>query len=278
MKNHKGKVLAVMVAIATLSVAGCTSSSDSGGGGGGGGTAVADSHLTKVLKAHTIRVGVQTEASPWGVRQSNGTYEGFDIDIAKALGKALGAKVAFVPATNESRIPMLKADKADVMIASFTATDERAQQVAFTIPYAASGTLIAVPKNSTIRSYADLAGKTVSASRGSIGDQILESQFPKAKPALFNTFADSVQALKSGKVDALIENNVIVPALVAKDPSIQVLNGPVLSPALFGMGVQQGDQVWLDYLNNFIRNYNVSGQNEAASQKWLNQPMPAFLK
>ncbi|MEO6900453.1 MAG: transporter substrate-binding domain-containing protein [Mycobacteriaceae bacterium] len=239
---------------------------------------MSDSHLTKVLKSHTIRVGVQTEASPWGVRQSNGSYEGFDIDIAKALGKALGATVDFVPATNESRIPMLKADKVDVMIASFTATDERAQQVAFTIPYAASGTLIAIPKSSAIRSYADLAGKSVSASRGSIGDKILESQFPKAKPALFNTFADSVQALKSGKVDALIENNVIVPALVAKDPSIKVLDGPVLSPSLFGMGVQQADQVWLDYLNNFIRNYNVSGQNEAASQKWLNQPMPAFLK
>lgn len=275
MRSHKSKALAVMIAMVTIFAAGCTSSSNSDGGGG---AAISNSHLTKVLKSHTIRVGVQTEASPWGVRQSNGSYEGFDIDIAKALGKALGATVDFVPATNESRIPMLKADKADVMIASFTATDERAQQVAFTIPYAASGTLIAIPKNSTIRSYADLAGKSVSASRGSIGDKILESQFPKAKPSLFNTFADSVQALKSGKVDALIENNVIVPALVAKDPSIRVLDGPVLSPALFGMGVQQDDQVWLDYLNNFIRNYNVSGQNEAASQKWLNQPMPTFLK
>ncbi len=275
MRSHKSKALAVMIAMVTIFAAGCTSSSNSDGGGG---AAISNSHLTKVLKSHTIRVGVQTEASPWGVRQSDGSYEGFDIDIAKALGKALGATVDFVPATNEGRIPMLKADKADVMIASFTATDERAQQVAFTIPYAASGTLIAIPKNSTIRSYADLAGKSVSASRGSIGDKILESQFPQAKPSLFNTFADSVQALKSGKVDALIENNVIVPALVAKDPSIRVLDGPVLSPSLFGMGVQQDDQVWLDYLNNFIRNYNVSGQNEAASQKWLHQPMPTFLK
>jgi polar amino acid transport system substrate-binding protein len=44
------------------------------------------------------------------------------------------------------------------------------------------------------------------------------------------------------------------------------------------MGIKQGDQVWMNYLNNFIRNYNVSGKNDQASQKWLSQPMPDFLK
>ena len=180
--------------------------------------------------------------------------------------------------TGQAGIPLLQADKVDVVIASFTATDERAQQVAFPIPYASGGTLIAVPANSPIKSYADLKGKSVSASRGSIGETILEKHFPQAKPALFNSFADSVQALKSGKVDALIENNVIVPQLVAKDSSLRILQGPVLEPSLMSMGIQQGDQVWMDYLNTFIRNYNVSGENDASSQKWLHQPMPDFLK
>jgi len=275
MVRHNRALLAAAVAVLAVFSSGC-SKSDSAGGGGS--TSASDSHLHKVLQSHTLRVGVQTEAAPWGVRKSDGSYEGFDIDIANALGEALGAKVEFVPATNESRIPMLQTDKADVMIASFTATDERAQQVAFTIPYAAGGTLIAVPKDSDITSYADLAGKSVSASRGSIGEQILEAQFPDAKPALFNSFADSVQALKSGKADALIENNVIVPELVGKDDNLRILQGPVLSPSLMSMGVQQGDQVWLTYLDNFIRNYNVSGANDASSQKWLHQPMPDFLK
>lgn len=254
--------------------AGCTSPSKSNPGG----SAAGDSHLTKVLKAKTIRIAVQSEAAPWGVLQSNGQYEGFDIDLANALGTSLGAKVKFVSTTNESRIPLIQADKVDVVIASFTATNERAHQVGFTIPYAAGGTLIAVPSNSSINSYADLAGKSVSASRGSIGESILKKHFPKAKPALFNTFADSVQALKSHKVDALIENNVIVPELVAKDKSVRVLGGPVLEPSLFSMGIQQGDQVWMNYLDTFIRNYNVSGANDTASKKWLHQPMPSYLK
>lgn len=271
----KKKVLVGVAAALALLATGCTSPSN---GATDGAPAAGDSHLTEVLKSGEIEIAVQSQAAPWGVQQSSGEYEGFDIEIAKALGDALGATIKFIPVTNESRIPMLQADKADVMIASFTATDERAQQVAFTIPYAAGGTLIAVPKDSDITSYDDLKGKSVSASRGSIGEQILEAQFPDAKPALFNSFADSVQALKSGKVDALIENNVIVPELVQQDDNIRILQGPVLSPSLMSMGVQQGDQVWLDYLDNFIRNYNVSGANDASSQKWLHQPMPEFLK
>lgn len=274
MFSVRKKLLVGVAAMLAVTTAGCTS----GGAGAAGGSSPSQSHLQRVLKSKTVRIAVQSEAAPWGVLQSGGTYEGFDIDIAKALGQALGAKVQFVSTTNESRIPLLQADKVDVVIASFTATNERAQSVAFTIPYATGGTMIAVPANSPIKSYADLAGKTVSASRGSIGETILKSKFPKAKPSLFNSFADSVQALKSHKVDALIENNVIVPELVAKDPSLKVLSGPVLNPSLMSMGVRQGDQVWLDYLNTFIRNYNVSGQNDASSRKWLHQPMPDFLK
>ena len=277
MVGLRKKILTGAVVALAVLTAGCTSSGASANGGAGT-SSVSGSHLTRVLKSHTIRIGVQSEAAPWGVQKSDGSFEGFDIDIANALADALGAKPKFIAVTNESRIPMLQADKADVMIASFTATDERAQQVAFTVPYAAGGTLIAVPKSSSIHSYDDLAGKSVSASRGSIGEQILKAHFPQAKPALFNSFADSVQALKSGKVDALIENNVIVPQLVQKDSNLRVLQGPVLEPSLMSMGIKQGDEVWMNYLNNFIRNYNVSGQNDTASRKWLSQPMPDFLK
>ena len=276
MAGLKKKLLVGVVAVLAVATAGCTSSSAASGGSGGQGPS--ESHLQQVLSSHKIRIGVQTEAAPWGVKESDGSYQGFDIDIAKALGKALGAQVQFVPETNESRIPSILADKVDVVIASFTASDDRSQQVEFTIPYAAGGTLIAVPKDSPIHSYADLAGKSISASRGSIGEGILENEFPQAKPALYNSFADSVQALKSGKVDGLIENNVIVPDLVRKDSNLRVLDGPVLDPALMSFGIQQGDEIWQQYLDNFIRNYNVSGENEAASEKWLNQPMPDFLK
>lgn len=273
MKISTAPLLFIPALAISIVLAGCASSA-----GTSEAAASSDSHLTKILTSKSIKIAVQTEAAPWGVLTASGEFEGFDIDIATALGESLGAEVEFVPATNESRIPLLQTNKADVVIASFTATNERAQSVEMTIPIAAGGTLLAVPTNSPIGSYSDLAGKSVSTSRGSIGESIMASTFPESKVVLFESFADSVQALKSGKVDALIENNVIVPDLVASDKGYRVLDGPVLQPSLMSMGVAPGDQRWLNYLNTFIRNYNVSGANEAASQKWLKSPMPEFLK
>jgi len=145
-------------------------------------------------------------------------------------------------------------------------------------PYAASSTVFMVPAGSPVASYADLDGKSVATSRGSVGEQILKANFPNAKIAGFNTTAASIQALKSGKVDALIENNAIIGGLVKNEPSaFQVLKGDPIRPALFSIGAKQGDQTWLNYINNFIRNYTISGQNEASLQKWFGLDLPPVL-
>jgi polar amino acid transport system substrate-binding protein len=271
------KLLLVPAVALALLLGGC-SSGGAANAGGAGTTSVADSHLTQILKSKTIKIAVSADSPGYGVMNSSGAREGFDIDLANALGASLGAKIEFVTATNESRIPLLQTDKADAVIATFTASDARAQVVEMSDPYAASSTVFMVPSASQINSYADLDGKSVATSRGSVGEQILKSNFPNAKITGFNTTADSIQALKSGKVDALIENNAIVGGLVKNDPSaFRLLKGDPIKPALFSIGVKQGDQTWLNYLNNFIRNYNISGQNEAALQKWFGLSLPPFL-
>lgn len=271
------KLLLVPAVALALTLGGCSSGGASNGSGAATG-AVGDSHLTQILKSKTVRIAVSADSPGYGVMNSSGAHEGFDIDVANALGASLGAKVEFVTATNESRIPLLQTDKADAVIATFTASDARAQVVDMSEPYAASSTVFMVPAGSPISSYADLDGKAVATSRGSVGEQILKASFPNAKITGFNTTADSIQALKSGKVDALIENNAIVGGLVKKEPSaFQVLKGDPIKPALFSIGVKQGDQTWLNYLNNFLRNYNISGQNEASLQKWFGLSLPPFL-
>jgi polar amino acid transport system substrate-binding protein len=271
------KLLLVPAVALALTLAGCTSGGASNGAGAATG-AVTDSHLTQILKSKKIKIAVSADSPGYGVLSSNGTHEGFDIDVANALGASLGAEIEFVTATNESRIPLLQTDKADAVIATFTASDARAQVVDMSEPYAASSTVFMVPVGSPISSYADLDGKSVATSRGSVGEQILKASFPNAKITGFNTTADSIQALKSGKVDALIENNAIIGGLVKNEPTaFQVLKGDPIKPALFSIGVKQGDQTWLNYLNNFLRNYNISGQNAASLQKWFGLSLPSFL-
>ncbi len=270
-KRMTGKSLLVPALAAVLILTGCTSTGNSG-------APATASHLTQILKSKTIRIAVSSETAPWGSLNASGEYQGFDIDMAKALGDSLGAKVEFVNTTNESRIPLLQTAKADAVVASFSATNARAQMIDFSIPYASTATVFAVPKDSPIKSYADLAGKSISSTRGSGGEALLKSQFPGSTAVLFASFADSVQALKSRKVDAFVELSSIIGPLVATDSSLRILDGPALVPTLTSIGISQGDQQWLNYLNTFIRNYTNSGADEAAYDKWFHTTMPASLK
>lgn len=270
------KLLVLPVVAVALAVAGCTSP---GAAAGGGGSASADSHLASVLESKTVRIGVPSEIPPWGVLTASGEREGVDIDLANALGESLGAKVEFVNSVDESRIPLIQSNKVDAIISSFTATNERAQTIAFSEPYASNGMIFLVKTGSAITSFDDLAGKNVSAVRGTTGQTQLEENFPDSTPVLFNTFADSVQALKSGKVDAQLATAAQNRNFVANDPeTLAVLDGPVLAPALMSVGVEQGDQLWLNYINVFIRNWINNGQGAASYQKWFGTEIPDTLR
>lgn len=268
-------LLAVVVALMTvLVVTSCTSS-----GSGNGAVGTGQSVLTKVLQTKKVSIGVFADAPPYGVMNSSGQYEGFDIDKARALADSLGAEVEFISTTNASRIPMLETGKVDVIIAALTNLDERAQVVAMTRPYASEGQLVVVPAGSDIRTYEDLTGRNVAATRGSVPATILAAQFPQANASLFEAVADSIQALRSGKVDALMESTAVVADIRdSEGDAVRLLDAPALAPSLVSFGVKMGDQLWLNYLNNFIMNYNIGQAANESYNKWLGMDVPELIK
>lgn len=265
--------MAALTATAAVLTSACTSSDQSGP------ASAAPSALSKVLDSKKISIGVFADAPPYSVMNSSGEYEGFDIDKAKALAESLGAEVQFVSATNASRIPMLETGKVDVVIAALTNLNERAQVVALSRPYASEGQLVVVPADSPIRSYDDLSGRTVAATRGSVPATILETQFPKANSSLFEAVADSIQALRSGKVDALMESTAVVAEIRRSEgAAVRVLDAPALAPSFVSFGIKMGDQLWLNYVNNFIMNYNISQAANDSYKRWLGIDVPELIK
>jgi polar amino acid transport system substrate-binding protein len=275
MRKATSKLLVIPAIALALTLAGCGTSPEASGKAGGGATT---SHLDKILESGKIKIAVKADTVPWGQQQANGEYEGYDIDLAHALGEALGAEVELVTTTNETRIPLLQTDKVDVVIANFSATAERAQSIEFTEPYFMASISLDVPVDSPIKTYADLDGKKVSVSRGSTQEVALRKQFPNVEAVLFGSYADALQAIKSKKVDAVIQNTDIMEKLAQDDPNFRVLEGPKLNPVGLSMGVQRGDQAWLNFLNTFIENWNDGGDNQAATQKWVGMDMDETLK
>ena len=273
--NHMSARVRTFASIAIVSVliaiAGCTSDGDTGDSGGG------ESTLDTVVEKGTLRVAVLPDFPPFSVQNAEGEFEGYEVDIAKALAKAMDVKLELVSTDGASRLPLLKADRADVNISSWTATDERAKAVGFTIPYVADGASVLFKSGTNIENYADLAGKTVSVTRGSTNDLIMTEDFPKTKIVRFESIADAIGALKAGKVDAAVEGRATVKQEAEKDGDFEALNQPPLKPSLISMGAPADDQVWLNYLNNFIRNLNASGTNQELYDKWFGEDLPSVI-
>ncbi|HET8604763.1 MAG TPA: transporter substrate-binding domain-containing protein [Marmoricola sp.] len=273
MATRKLAALAAVILAATLGLTGCTNGPSSAGGS----STPSNSQLTKVLKAGVLRVAVLPDFPPWAVQKADGSFQGYEIDIAKELADSLGVKLKLVATDGDSRLPLLQSNRVDVNISAWTATNERAQTAGFTIPYDAHGAGVLFKKGTNITSYKDLAGKTVSVARGSTNDTILTSDFPTAKPVRFDAIADVISAVKTGKVDAALESSYTVAQEAKKDPSLQAISNPPLDPQLVSMGVLQGDQVWMNYLNTFIRNLIASGEDNRLHEKWLHEPLASIV-
>lgn len=273
MRRISPKFLLIPALACALVLTGCTSD----GGGGAASATASESQLTKVIKTGTVRVAVLPDYPPWSVQTPSGEFEGYDIDIAHKLAEALGVKLELVATDGSGRLPLLKSGRVDVNISEWTSTDERAKEAGFTIPYVAHGARVLFRTENPVVSYEDLAGKSVSVARGSTNDSIMTKDFPDTRVERFETIADAAAALSAGKVDALVEGSSTVAQMAEKDPALAVIDAPVLNPALVSMGALPHDQVWLNYLNNFIRNLNASGTNQELYQKWGEEDLPAIV-
>lgn len=267
MKTRNTTLLTVVLLVLGLLVSACST-------GGGGQT---ESTLDKVIKAGKVRVGFLADYAPWGSRNAQGEYEGYDVDIAHALGEALGVEVELIPVEAPNRVPAIVTDKVDVIIGSFTPTDERAKTIAFTIPYAsAQSVTMAWADDDSINTYSDLAGKKVGVPRGNTNETNTAKFVPEAELVRFDTLADVYAALQTKKIDALVEDSPFVYYQVMENPQFKVAGEPFGPKGLLSFGLKRGDPDWLAYLNNFLTNLRSTGQNAELYEKWFGVP-PAPL-
>ncbi len=247
-------VVLILIAVLTFTIAAVTQG---------------QSILEKVIVNKKVRVGILTDYAPWGSRNAQGEYEGFDVDIAYSLGEALGVDVELISVEAPARVPSLVADKIDVMIGCITPTNERAKIVNFTIPYASEGLVLMVwADNEDVKSYHDLAGKTVAIVRGGTPDVGTAKAAPDADIIRFDTIADAFTAFKSKKAEVFVEEELMVYYQVAQDPRFKTVGEP-FHRGLIAFGVKKNDQEWLNYLNNFLTNLRFTGELVAIYEKWF---------
>ncbi len=217
-------------------------------------------------------VGVKTDFPPFGFTDETGTHKGFDIDLVKVLGRELFRNeeaVEFITVTTEDRISILNSGKVDVLAATTSITEERRKVVDFSIPYFMSGQLILMPGKSKILRYQDLAGKRVATILGSTGDAAIRKLVPAAIRVQFEGTAEALQALKDGRAEAFVQDDVLLIEIEKRNPELKIADWKPFEPAPYGLVVRKGDREWLDFIDATLSKMKTSGEYKKLLEKWF---------
>jgi polar amino acid transport system substrate-binding protein len=234
----------------------------------------AQTALDNILKSKVIKVAVQTDSAPYGFVGIDLKPVGLDIDMAQYIGKKLGVAVELVPVVSGSRIPALQTRKADLVIATLGKNPEREKVIDFSAAYSPFFQAVFGPKNLSIKSFADLAGKTIGVTRGAMEDQ----ELTKVAPASLDTkrFEDNnatIAAFTSGQVQFVALGASVAGTMMTKNPQLSVEYKLLLKESPNFIGIAKGEDKLKARVNEIVAEAKKSGELEAMSKKWLGRSL-----
>lgn len=232
----------------------------------GCGQKAADKPAAKVLK-----VGAETTFPPFEFQdEQSKEYVGFDMDLARAIGKQMGYEVKIESMGFDGLIPALEGGNIDMIVSGMSITPERAEKVTFSKPYYKSGLSIVVKaENEAIKGFKDLEGKKIAVQIGTTGAE----EAKKIKGATvreFNSNAESYMELKAGGVDAVVNDLPVNQYYMAKsgDKSAKLLS-EISNAEDYGMAIAKKNTELSEKVNKALEELKKNGEYDKIYEKWF---------
>lgn len=209
---------------------------------------------------------------------TTGKLEGFDIEIAKLIAVGIfggsvddvEGKIEFKEAVTAVREAVIQTGEVDVVAATYTINDTRKKQVDFAGPYVIDGQTVMVKSdNTTIKTLTDLNGKKVCTGRGSTTPANLQNRQITADLTLFETYPECSEALRQGRVEAVVTDRGILLGQVEGGQRQFKLVEINVSEEPLGIGLKKGDDAFRNFLNDRLEAIYASGEWKAAYERTL---------
>ena len=232
------------------------------------------STVEDILKRGELRVGFEAGYLPFEMANKKGEFIGFDIDMAKAMAKAMGVKFVPVNTSWDGIIPALVTKKFDIIISGMTVTQERNLKINFADPYIIVGQTILLNKKheGVVKSYKDLNDPkfVVTSKLGTTGEQAIKRLIPKATYKSFEVESEAALEVLTGKADATIYDLPFCATFMAQrgEGKLIFLDEPFTYEPL-AWAIRKGDPDFMNWLNNFLNQMKNDGRYDQIYNKWI---------
>ncbi|WP_304113288.1 glutamate ABC transporter substrate-binding protein [Mycolicibacterium bacteremicum] len=245
---------AVLAAALPLSLAAC-------GGGSGG-------------DENKVVIGTKFDQPGLGLKNPDGSMSGFDVDVATYVAEQLGYtpdQIEWKEAPSGQRETLIQNGQVDFIAATYSITDARKEKVSFAGPYLITGqSLLVRADNSDIVGAESLENnKKLCSVTGSTPAQRIKDKYPGVQLQQYDTYSACVEALKSGAIDAVTTDEVILAGYAAQDPGTFKLVGEPFSEENYGIGLKKDDSELQTKINDAITKMETEGAWAAAFEKNL---------
>jgi polar amino acid transport system substrate-binding protein len=233
--------------------------------------------LDTIKASKTVRIAVDLGSPPFGMNDSAMQPTGSDVETAKLLAADLGYTLDLVQATSPNRVPFLLTGKADMVVASFSITEERKQVIDFSDPYGVIQIVIAAPKNVAIGELKDTVGKRLGTTRGSSNDKEATTQAQGAEMVRYDDDATLITALISGQVNIMASSPQVMAAVNERRPNDPLEVKLVLKTNPYAIGLRKDDEALRKVVNEWIHTNLKNGKLNAIYKKYNGVELPADM-
>lgn len=263
----KNLLLGTLVFISSLTLAACSSSS----------TTSQDNWAT-YEEEKSITIGFDKTFVPMGFEATDGSYTGFDIDLATAVFEKYGIAIEWQPIDWDLKETELNNGNIDLIWNGYSVTAERQEKVLFTDSYMENQQVLVTKKLSGIDSVAGMEGKILGAQAGSSGYSVFESQTAILKDIVsgndatqYATFNEALIDLKNDRIDGLLIDRVYANYYLQQEGIISDYNiiDAGYEDEAFAVGVRKSDTTLVEKINTAFAELYTKGKFQEISKKWF---------
>ena len=247
-------VCGAAAAAMALTACGGSSASTAASGSAASGSGVVYRTLDEIKESGTINIGVFSDKNPFGYVDENGEYQGYDIYFGNRLGEDLGVEINYVSTEAANRIEYLQTGKVDIILANFTVTPERAEEVDFALPYMNVALGVISPDDAVVTTLDNWnADDKMIVISGTTAETYLTKEYPDIPLQKYDSYATAKNALENGNGAAWANDNTEVIAFAKQNSGYTVGIPSLGSQDTIAPAVSKGNTTLLDWINDEIK-------------------------